>query len=131
MRVNKVRKINIMETSWSVTVSRRAITKVTKKARSQGVIPKGAVAGLTNCLNGRIYVAPEGPESHRRAVLWHEVWHAAYESIGGLRLGPEASEDDVIMQLSQPLLATLRQNGPLTAALLEGSEASAYMRAQA
>lgn len=125
MLVDEVYVLNVADTEWSVTVSRRAIQKVTSRASLEP--PRGAVAGLTNCLDGRIYVAPEGPESHRRAVLWHEVWHAAFDSVGGMRLSAEPQEDDVITQISQVLLDTLRRNGRLTAALLHESPAAKFI----
>jgi hypothetical protein len=129
MLVDEVYVLNVADTEWSVTVSRKLLKKVVAKAakksedaaRTLGI--SHSIAGLTNCLDGNIYIAPEGPESHRRSVLWHEVWHAAFESVGGLRVSSNPTEDDIITQLSQTLLDTLRRNGRLTHALLHDSPA--------
>lgn len=86
------------------------------------------MAGLTDCIGGHVVINPEQSEDHMRATLWHEAFHAAYDAIGGLRIGQEPTEDDVILQISSTLLDTLRRNGPFTAALLSESPAAAYIK---
>lgn len=120
MNVKQVLEIDIGAVAWRVSQSE---TEIAAKIKESGhTSPENTViAGLTDCFAGTIYVHPGQSESQQRNTLWHEIFHACYDVIGGLRIGPEASEDDVIMQVSSTLLATIRNNPSLVAALLADS----------
>ena len=129
MKVSDVLAFDCGPVTWRVSCSDIMLKEKISSdpdAPAQGLV----VAGLTDCIGGHVVINPEQSEDHMRATLWHEAWHAAYDAIGGLRLGSEPTEDEVILQLSSTLLDTLRRNGPFTAALLSGSTASVYIKEQ-
>lgn len=120
MKVSEVTEIDIGAVTWRISQNELEIAaKIEQSGASQA--ENTVVAGLTDCFSGAILVHPGQSESQQRNTLWHEVFHACYDVIGGMRLGPEPSEDDVIMQVSSTLLATIRNNPNLMLALLADS----------
>jgi hypothetical protein len=120
MKVREVTEIDIGAVTWRISQNEQEIAaKIEQSGTSQA--ENTVVAGLTDCFSGAILVHPGQSESQQRNTLWHEVFHACYDVIGGMRLGSEPSEDDVIMQVSSTLLATIRNNPSLMLALLADS----------
>jgi hypothetical protein len=120
MKVKQLTEIEIGAVTWKVSQSEAEIAA--KIEMIGGPTQENTViAGLTDCFSGAILVHPGQSESQQRNTLWHELFHACYDVIGGMRLGPEPSEDDVIMQVSGTLLATIRNNPALVLALLADS----------
>ena len=120
MKVKQLTEIEIGAVTWKVSQSEAEIAA--KIEMIGGPAQENTViAGLTDCFSGAILVHPGQSESQQRNTLWHELFHACYDVIGGMRLGPEPSEDDVIMQVSGTLLATMRNNPALMLALLADS----------
>lgn len=120
MKVKQVTEIEIGAVTWRVSQNEAEIAA--KIEHIGGPAQENTVvAGLTDCFSGAIHVHPGQSESQQRNTLWHEVFHACYDVIGGMRLGAEPSEDDVIMQVSSTLLATIRNNPALMLALLADS----------
>lgn len=120
MKVKQLTEIEIGAVTWRVSQNE---AEIAAKIEMIGGHDKEntVIAGLTDCFSGAIHVHPGQSESQQRNTLWHEVFHACYDVIGGMRLGPEPSEDDVIMQVSSTLLATIRNNPALMLALLADS----------
>ena len=120
MKVKQVTEIEIGAVTWLVSQNEAEIAAKIEMIGGPAQ-ENTVVAGLTDCFSGAIHVHPGQSESQQRNTLWHEVFHACYDVIGGMRLGPEPSEDDVIMQVSSTLLATIRNNPALMLALLADS----------
>lgn len=124
MIVNDVKQFDCAGVEWSVVVSDPAIAE--RADAVPGSQDHGKIAGLTDCFFGTVLIASGQSESQKRNTLWHEVWHAGFEAVGGMRLPTgegHPNEDDVILQLSSVLLDVMRRNGPLASALLAGSPA--------
>ena len=120
MKVKQVTEIEIGAVTWLVSQNEAEIAAKIEMIGGPAQ-ENTVVAGLTDCFSGAIHVHPGQSESQQRNTLWHEVFHACYDVIGGMRLGAEPSEDDVIMQVSSTLLATIRNNPALMLALLADS----------
>ena len=120
MKVKQVTEIEIGAVTWRVSQNEAEIAAKIEQIGGHAQ-ENTVVAGLTDCFSGAIHVHPGQSESQQRNTLWHEVFHACYDVIGGMRLGAEPSEDDVIMQVSSTLLATIRNNPALMLALLADS----------
>lgn len=120
MKVKQVTEIEIGAVTWLVSQNEAEIAAKIEQIGGPAQ-ENTVVAGLTDCFSGAIHVHPGQSESQQRNTLWHEVFHACYDVIGGMRLGAEPSEDDVIMQVSSTLLATIRNNPALMLALLADS----------
>ena len=128
MIVNDVKQFDCAGVEWAVVVSDEAIAE--RASSVPGSQDHGKIAGLTDCFAGTVIIASGQSESQKRNTLWHEVWHASFEAVGGMRMPSgegHPNEDDVILQLSSILLDVMRRNGPLASALLAGSQAFHYI----
>jgi len=128
MIVNDVKQFDCAGVEWAVVISDEAIAE--RASLVPGSQDHGRIAGLTDCFAGTVIIASGQSESQKRNTLWHEVWHASFEAVGGMRMPSgegHPSEDDVILQLSSILLDVMRRNGPLASALLAGSQAFHYI----
>ena len=128
MIVNDVKQFDCAGVEWAVVVSDQAIAE--RASMVPGSQDNGKIAGLTDCFAGTVIIASGQSESQKRNTLWHEVWHASFEAVGGMRMPSgegHPNEDDVILQLSSILLDVMRRNGPLASALLAGSQAFHYI----
>jgi hypothetical protein len=128
MIVNDVKQFDCAGVEWAVVVSDEAIAE--RASSVPGSQDHGRIAGLTDCFAGTVIIASGQSESQKRNTLWHEIWHASFEAVGGMRMPSgegHPSEDDVILQLSSILLDVMRRNGPLASALLAGSPAFHYI----
>lgn len=132
----KVKEVKSLDCcgEWLVIVDNAEIISRVEQTREEMLTKNIYIQGLTDTKAQAIVIDHEASQDQQRHTLFHELFHVIYASIGGLRLpvvtkkGNDVEEDDVICQIAPLFLDTLRKNGPLTAALLAGSEAEYFMK---